>query len=98
LQAVGGNLIVGRSTLPVGSTSGFTYIPTIDGVGPPTGTPANYGAGDPIVYTRDDKKLWIYSFERGVWEEFPQTDDDNEILELLLMILRELEFHRDSEI
>jgi hypothetical protein len=97
LRAAGGNLLVGNRPLMETANSGFLYVPTIDGNGPPQGTPTKYGAGDPIVYTRDDQKLWIYSFERSVWEEFPQTDDDNEILVLLLMILREMEFQREME-
>ena len=98
LVSAGGNVLVGNRALSLDATSGFLYVPTIDDSGPPTGRPANQGAGDPLVRTRDDNKLWFYSFERDQWEEFPENDDDNEILELLLLILRELQLQNDNQL
>lgn len=93
LVASGGNILVGNRTLSEDAKRGFLYIPAIDGE-EPTGTPADYGAGDPIVRTQENNKLWAYDFEAAEWVEIPTADDDQEILELLLLILGELELHR----
>lgn len=89
-----GNILVGNRPLAEDAKRGFLYIPAIDGSGAPTGTPTDFKAGDPIVRTRDDNKLWAYDFTAAEWVEIPTGDDDQEILELLLMVLNELETHR----
>ena len=98
LFAARGNILIGNRSVASDARRGFIYLPTIDGSGPPTGTPVDFGAGDPVVFTRTDRKLWAYNFSTKEWEEIPQSDDDNDILELLLMILQELQVHREMGI
>lgn len=93
-----GDLLVGKTAMAAGAMHGFLYFPAINAAGPPTGQPTNYGAGDPIVRTRTDNKLWAYDFTSSSWMELADSEDDQEILELLLLILNELELHRTMEL
>lgn len=95
LYMVGGDVLVGNRPVASDARRGFFNLPTIDGEGPPSGTPILHGAGDPIVYTRGDHKLWVYDFKLGKWIEIPATEDDQEILEILFLIREELKLQRE---
>lgn len=91
----GGDVLIGNRPLGSGAPRGYLNFPAFDGNGPPTGTPTDHRAGDPIVRTRGDNKLWAYDFSLKRWVEMPTGDDDNEILELLLLIHQELKLQRE---
>ncbi len=64
------NVVVTKGlSLGTTATSGFLYIPTMNGV--PTGTPDNPSGSDryPIVYDRSNDDLYIYSFSASAWKK-----------------------------
>ena len=58
-----GGVVCGpQSTLAVGATGGFLYLPTCAGT--PTGVPTAYTGKVPMLYDTTNNKLWIYN---GSW-------------------------------
>lgn len=91
LQAAGGDIFINTAPIRAAATRGFFHPPTIDGLGPPLGTPANRFGGDPIVITRGDGRMWRYDFTLRAWIEIPPAVDVEEIKELLFLILQEVQ-------
>jgi hypothetical protein len=58
----GGNFVIGDATRATNATSGFLYLPTMNGT--PTGVPTAWTGTVAFIYDTSGNKLWVYN---GAW-------------------------------